>query len=111
VRKRKKQLYLLGISFLSLVGFIYLILSFSPNLQIPVLNFNLSIVYFFFTLIFLFLFSLFAFIFKSLRRGVFIGAFVVIYLFLRLNHLSSLFFLVMLFVLFGCLELFFVKRG
>jgi len=111
MHKRKRKLWLLLLAILSLVGFIYLLLSFSPSFNLQVLSFNLPVIYLFFAALFLFLFSFFAFILASKRRGLFIGLFVVIYLLLRMNHLTHPFFLIMLLVLFGCLELFFVKRS
>src|ERR1035437_7245718 len=108
MRRNKRQLRLLGLAILGLIGFIYLVFNFSPSAQITILSFNLSSIYFFFAFLFLFLISVFAFVFSSKRRGVFIGRVTFIYLILRLNHLTHPSFLILLIVLFGCLDLFFI---
>src|ERR1035437_3348994 len=109
MRKRKKYLWLLIISFLSLFSLGYLVLNFSPTFQFSILNLQFTILIPGLILLFLFLFSLFGFILNA-RRGFLLGLLAVSYLLLRLNGLTSPFFAILLLLLFGGIELFFVKR-
>jgi len=110
MRKRKKYLWLLVISVLSLVALAYLILNYSPTFQLSILNLQFSILIPGLTLLFFFIFSLFGFILNT-RRGFLLGLLVISYLLLRLNGLASPFFAILLLLLFGGIELFFVKRS
>ncbi len=88
----------------------YLIINYPPDFQFSIYNYSLQIIPVFFVLLFVFLYFLFDVLFASRRRGLFAGFFAATYLLLRLSGLTHPFFLVMLIILFGCLELFFVKR-
>jgi hypothetical protein len=98
------------LSFLFLGAFIYFVLNFSPTFQFSISNMLFPILPIFFILLFTFLFLFFGVLFANRRRGLFIGLFAVIYLLLRMNGLTHPFFLVILIILSGSLELFFVKR-
>jgi len=108
--KRKRHILFLFLGLISFVALIYSVLSFAPAYGFTVYGLQLTILPVFFVLLFSFLFFLFSFIFTSKRRGFFVGAFIVIYLILRFNNLTHPFFLLILLILFGSLELFFVKR-
>ena len=101
---------LIVISILTVAALTYLILKFSPSARFLILNYQFPVIALFLALLFIFLFSLSAFILTSTRRGVLIGLFAVIYLILRLNNLTHPFFLIMLLILFACVELLFAKR-
>jgi len=109
MRKKKKYLWLLVVSLLFLISLSYLILNFSPAFKFSLLNFQFSILIPGLALLFLFVFSLFSFILNA-RRGILLGLLVVSYLLLRMNGLTSPFFAILLLLLFGGIELFFVKR-
>src|SRR3972149_8387684 len=106
--RRRRQIRFLAVSFLLLVALIYLIWNFPPSFQFSIFNF--SILPLFFTLFFLFIYFLFSFILANKRRGFLIGLFAIIFLFLRLNYLTEPFFLILLLILFGSVELLFAKR-
>ena len=110
MKRRKRHLWLLPVSFLSLAALVYLILNFSPAFQLSIINFQFSILIPALTLLFIFIFSLFAFILNNSRRGFLLGLLIISYLLLRLNGLTSPFFAILLLILFGVIELFFVKR-
>src|ERR1035437_5812290 len=109
MRKRKKYLWFLVVSLLSLCFLGYLILNFSPSFQFSILSFKFSVLGFALILLFLSLFFLFGFILNA-RRGFLLELLVISYLLLRLNGLTSPFFAILLLLLFGGIELFFVKR-
>ncbi|HVA96521.1 MAG TPA: hypothetical protein VND99_02610 [Candidatus Acidoferrales bacterium] len=120
-RKRPLTLLIAGIlSLCALAGFIYFLspetpISFSG--MITGLPFSLDKyirippVSIFFLLLALFLFSIGSYIFKSIKHGILIAGFVIIYLTFRLNHLTNPFFLVLLLALFFVLELLVSSRG
>jgi hypothetical protein len=110
MRKRKRNILFLFLGLISIAALIYSVLNFSPTYGFTIYNLQFTILPIFFALLFSFLFFLFSFILASKRRGLFVGAFIVIYLILRLNNLTHPFFLLILLVLFGSLELFFIKR-
>ena len=97
------------VSFLALATLGYLVLNVSPSFQFSILNLQFTILIPGLTLLFLFIFSLFSFILNA-RRGFLLGLLAISYLLLRLNGLVSPFFAILLLLLFGGIELFFVKR-
>lgn len=120
MRRKKRPLWLLVLSILSLGGFIYLIFFTDPSDKISLSEFfgqtpissplNLSTLILFFTVLFIFIFSFITYLLRSIRRGILSGIFVVSYLILRLNHLDQLFFLLVLLALFVTLELVFTRQ-
>jgi len=110
MRKRKKHLWLLILSALSLGALVYLILNVSPTDQFSIFNFQFSILIPALTILFILIFSLTTFILNNSRRGLLLGLLIISYLLLRLNGLTSPFFAILLLILFGGIELFFVKR-
>ena len=110
MRRNKRNFGLLIVSVLAFFAILYIVLNYSPALKLSILNFSFPILPLFFVLTFIFLYSLFTFILKSKRRGILIGLFVISYLVLRMNGLTNVFFVILLVVLFGSLELLFVKR-
>jgi len=115
---RKRRLSLLIIGIISLIGLAALVYFSAPTtifslseLSIPV-SFPLERFFFlpsmilFFVLLWLSLFGIGSCAFKSKIHGILIGSFVIVYLTFRLNHLTNLFFLLLLFALFVTLELF-----
>ena len=111
MRKRKKRFWLLLAGLVSFSAFIYTILNYSPDFQLSIVNFQFSVVAVFLCLLFFSLFFLSGFILNNQRRGALVGLYVIIYLILRLNSLTNPFFAILLLVLFGVIELFFVKRN
>jgi hypothetical protein len=110
MHKKKRPFWLLVISILSLVALWYLILNYSPIFQFSISNFQFSILIPGFALLFLLVFSLFTFLLNNSRRGFLLGLLAISYLLLRLNGLTSPFFAILLLILFGGIELFFIKR-
>jgi hypothetical protein len=110
MHKKKGPIWLLIASVLSLMTLAYLILSFSPSFQFPILGFTFSVLLLAMFLLFIFTFSVFSFMFNNSRRGFLLGLLVISYLLLRLNGLTSPFFAILLLILFGGIELFFIKR-
>mgnify|MGYP001616429146 CR=1 FL=1 len=107
MKRRKKPIWLLIGGLLSLVIFIYLIVFFSPNFQFSIFNFQLPILPVFLLTSFFLFFSVSSFLLNNMRRGIFIGLFVSVYLLLRFLDLTHIFFLIMLLILFTTLEMFF----
>ncbi len=115
---RKRRLSLLIIGIISLIGLAVLVYFCAPTtiftfsdlslqLPIPLERFMyLPSMILFFVLMLFSLFGLGAYLFKSKIHGILIGSFVVIYLIFLLNHLTNLFFLLLLLALFFTLELF-----
>lgn len=110
MRRKKRNLGFLILSFLSLATLFFLIINYSPSFNISLFNLNISIVFLFLSFVFLFFYSFFSFLLSNKRRGALIGLFMVAYLILRLNQLTNLFFAILLVILFGSLELLFAKR-
>src|ERR1035437_548803 len=110
MRKRKKYLWLLIISLLSGATLGYFILNFSPAFQFSIFSFKFSVLSFALLLLFLLLFTLTTFALNNSRRGLLLGLLVISYLLLRLNGLTSPFFAILLLILFGGIELFFIKK-
>jgi len=119
MRRKKRALWLLVLSFSSLATLIYLVVSFSPSKQFTLPleaasdaakwgHFPLLPV--FFILLFLFVFSLIAYLLNNARRGLFAAFFITTYLLLRFFHLTHIFFLIILIALFFTLELLFTNR-
>jgi hypothetical protein len=109
MKRRKRHLWLLILSALFLGLFGYSILNTSPSDQFSILNLRLSLLTPVLILLFLFISSFFSFILNT-RRGLLLGLLVISYLLLRLNGLTSPFFGILLLLLFGGIELFFIKR-
>ena len=119
MRRKRRPVWLLVVSLLSLASLIYLILNFPPSHKFTILdlkiassayNLQFTILPIFFLLTFAFCFSLFAFLLNNKRRGLFFGLFVLTILVLRLNHLLHPFFLILLLAFFITLELLFKRR-
>jgi hypothetical protein len=110
MRKRKRPLWLLVVFVLSLGASTYLTLSVSPSNDLSLITYHLSLIPVFLLLLFSLVFSLFTFLLNNSRRGFLLGLLTVSYLILRLNGLTSPFFAILLLILFGGIELFFVKR-
>ncbi|HEX7542683.1 MAG TPA: hypothetical protein VF385_01205 [Patescibacteria group bacterium] len=110
MHKKRRPFWLLVVFILSLAGLGYLVLTFSPTSQFSIFNFQFSILIPGLTLLFLLIFSLTTFILSNSRRGFLLGLLVISYLLLRLNGLTSPFFAILLVILFGGIELFFIKR-
>ena len=111
MRRKKRPIWLLVVSLLSLASLIYLILNFPPNWKFEIGNYlKFDILYIFFTLLFTFFFPLIAFLLNNKRRGLFFGLFVLTILVLRLNYLLHPFFLILLLAFFITLELLFKRR-
>jgi hypothetical protein len=110
MHKKRRPFGFLVIFILSLVGLGYLVFNFSPSSQLSIWNFQLPVLSFGLILLFLLLFSIVTFILNNSRRGFLLGFIVISYLVLRLNGLTSPFFAILLLILFGGIELFFIKR-
>ncbi len=117
MRKHRRPFILLIISILSFLALASLIFFFPPytsmmpHYLIQSLPFSLGkfiqvpSLLLFFVLLAFFLFTTGSYILKSKKHGILIAGFVISYLLLRLNHLTNLFFLILLFALFVVLEL------
>jgi len=110
MKRKKRHLWLLVVSILSLGALGYLILNLSPTDQFSIFNFQFSVLIPALTILFLLIFSLVTFLLSNSRRGFLLGLLVISYLLLRVNGLTSPFFTILLLILFGGIELFFVKR-
>ena len=111
MRRKKRNLWLLIVSFLSLISIIYLIFSFPPNnIVLSTSNFQLSTVVVFFSLLFLFFFSLISYIFKSTLQGMLISSTIIAYLFLRTLGLTQPLFLILILALLFVMELIFRRN-
>jgi hypothetical protein len=110
MHKKRRPFWLLIFFVLSLVGLGYLVMNFSPSSQLPILKFELPILPVGLMLLFLVVFSFVTFLLNNSRRGFLLGLLVISYLLLRLNGLTSPFFAILLLLIFGGIELFFVKR-
>lgn len=111
--------WLLPIFLISLGLFVYIIFSTNPDAPIQLSakdKFTLSpteelpALPVFFLLFFLTITSLFGFLLNSLRRGIFVGLFVVGFLLLRYYHLTQIIFITLLIAIFAAFELFFLSR-
>src|SRR5664279_1782580 len=109
-RTRKRSHLFLFSGFISLILLLLLIYYFPPDLQLPILNSQISTLYIFLFLLFCFLFSASTYIFASKKHGLLIGLFVPLYLLFRLNNLTHPFFFLLLLALFIVLELLFSYR-
>jgi hypothetical protein len=101
---------MLVVGVLSLGALTYLIMNFSPSDNLSLISNHLSLIPVFLLLIFISTFSVLSFTFNNSRRGFLLGLLVISYLLLRLNSLTSPFFAILLLILFGGIELFFMKR-
>jgi len=110
MKRRKRHLWLLAVSVLSFTTLGYLILNFSPSENLSFIIYHLSLIPVFLGCLFIFIFSFFAFMLNNSRRGFLLGLLIISYLLLQLNSLTSPFFAILLLILFGGIELFFVKR-
>ena len=113
MRRKKRNFWLLIVSFLSLASLIYFIFSFPPDLKFSIFNLaeggQLSTVAVFFFLLFLFFFSLFSYLFKSTLQGTLISSTIIAYLFLRTLGLTQPLFLILILALLFVIELFLKK--
>ena len=110
MHKKKRPLWLLVVGILSLGILTYLILNYSPSDNLSLISNHLSLIPIFLLLLFILTFSVFSFIFNNSRRGFLLGLLTISYLLLRLGGLTSPFFAILLLILFGGIELFFIKR-
>jgi len=110
MHKRTKYLWILIVGLLSFGALGYLALNYSPSENISLISNHLSLIPVFLLLLFILIFSLTTFILNNSRRGFLLGLLLVSYLILRLNGLISPFFAILLLLLFGGIELFFVKH-
>ncbi|MEK7559457.1 MAG: hypothetical protein AAB521_04065 [Patescibacteria group bacterium] len=108
MRKIKNFLPALFLSLLSLGILIYLVFNQTPNSEFTFGGIHLGMSYIFLALLFVFIFGISSFVLKNFRRGAFIGAFVALYLVLRILNLTHVFFFLILLALFISLDLFFV---
>ncbi|MDO8657939.1 MAG: hypothetical protein Q7K55_04315 [Candidatus Levybacteria bacterium] len=111
MRRKKIPLWLLILSILSFGALIYLIFFLSPSDKFFTTSFDLSTIYIFLICSFLFIFSSVAYLLRNIKRGIFSGTFVALYLTLRLNHLDQSFFLIILIALFVTIDLFFSRQN
>jgi len=105
LHKRKRNIWLLVASLVSLATFIAFIILVPPNSVIQIIWLSISILPIFFLLLSLVLFFMASYIFKSVKHGILLFLFVLIYLIFRLNNLTHPFFLILLIALFLTLEL------
>jgi len=99
--------------FLSLVTILiasYILLTFPPSSSLHIFIFHISYILIFFILFFLFLYGLAAFFLRSAIQGILIASAVIAYFLFSLNNLTNPLFLILLIVLFGCLEVVFWKK-
>src|SRR3989344_542970 len=111
MRRKKKNVWLLTLSILSLSSFIYFINSFSPSSNLPIANYQVPIIPAFFLVFFIFLFFLSSYLLGNLRRSIMIGVLICIYFILRLFDLNNSLYVLLLIALFISLELFFKKKA
>jgi hypothetical protein len=109
MRKRKKRIGAFLISLALLGLFSYLIINFPPTYHVSIGNLLFPILPIFFLLTFAFLYFFFSAL-LSKRRGILIALFANIFLLLHLNHLTHPLFLILLVIIFGGLELLFIKK-
>lgn len=110
MQKRKKLIPHLVISILALAGAILLIITFNPARAIDISVATLSPIIPFFLCIFLAIAGIFAFALATLRRGIFIALFAVLFLLLQLMRYNNLFYTAILVVIFILLEFLFWKK-
>lgn len=115
MRKRRQSSLLLILCILSFIGSIYLIFFTNPASEIQFFGLNdiwsgQTTLVPFFLFLFIFVFSFFSLLLKNKRRGLFIAAFTVSYLILRLQNLTQFFFLLLLLAVFLTLEFVFIKQ-
>ena len=110
MRKIRKFLPLLFLG-LSLLGIlVFLIINFPPNFYMNFGILKINSFYIFLISLFVSGFGIFSFILRNFRRGFFIGLFSVVFFYLRYLNLTHIFFLIMLLIIFVCLELFFIHK-
>lgn len=104
VKQPKKSISLLLLSILSFLALCYVLFAFPPGGSFSILFLHISYLLVFFVLFFISLYGLVAFFLKNALQGVTIAGFVVCFLLFRLFHLNSPFFVILLVVLFFCIE-------
>ncbi|OGH19049.1 MAG: hypothetical protein A3F31_01245 [Candidatus Levybacteria bacterium RIFCSPHIGHO2_12_FULL_38_12] len=110
MRQRKKLFPFLVLSILSFLGILYVFFFLPPDFIFFTVNHELSTVWLFFLLLFIFFLSLTFYLLVSLKRATFVGLFVVVFLWLRLIHLTHFLYPILLLLLFILLDLSFQKR-
>src|SRR3989344_9373806 len=110
MRRKKKNVWLLTLSILSLSSFIYFINSFSPSSNLPIANYQIPIIPAFFLVFFIFLFFLSSYLLDNFRRAITIGVLICLYFTLRLFDLNNPLYIILLVALFISIELFLKKR-
>lgn len=106
MRRKKRVLWLIPVSIVSLVTLGYLIYTYPPNTTFLIVP---SLVVFLF-LLFVFVFTFFSFLLQNSRRAFFITLFLEIFLVLRLVNLTHPFFAGLLIFIFIALELVFRRK-
>ncbi|MBP9719422.1 MAG: hypothetical protein KBD46_03050 [Candidatus Levybacteria bacterium] len=108
--KKKRSLWLIVLSIILLTGLGYFMYTYNPKSILPnPFSLYMQPVSLFFVLLFLSITSLGMYIFNHTRRGILLGLFLCCYLLLRLNHLTDVYFALILLALFVSLELFFTR--
>lgn len=108
IKKRPFHFFLLSVLLTIIIG--YLINTVSPNYVFMWKFLVISLVPVVMMLFVVAVFSFFTYLFHSYVQGILIGFFVGMYLVLRIVNISNIFFLILLLILFGTLELFFLKK-
>lgn len=111
MRNNRRNIFYLALSFLSILGIIYLIFQTKPEQHLSLSFIHIEPLLLFLFLIFIFFSSLTSYIFKNLRRGILVGLFFASSFILRLYGFGQIFFLIMLAVLFFVVELIFNNRS
>lgn len=109
MRKNKRDFGALIVGLAALSSLIYLMLNFSPDKNVRVLNVSLPSIPLFLALFFVAVYEVFKFL-LSQRRGFLIAFFATLYLILRMNGLTHPFFALLILALFITFELLFKKR-
>lgn len=89
---------------LSLGVLIYVLVRFPPGLSLSVLGLQISYLFLFFCLLFICIYSLSAFFLRSALQGILISGFIVCFFVFRLINLTQPLFIILLCILFLCVE-------
>ncbi len=107
---RKQRFIFFVSSIISLIGFIILILNFSPYFQINLIKVQMPITIFFFVLFFILIFSIFTFIFRSKIQGLIFSFFSTGYLLLNFFNFRHWLFSVLIVLLFFFCEMLVLEK-
>lgn len=109
-KRNRRPVWMLFVGMISTITLGYLVWTYAPTSSFPApLPAVLNPLFVFFILVFFSISLLTAYILKHSRRGILLGLFVCSYLLLRLNHLTEVYFALILLALFVSLELFFTR--